>query len=93
MWYKHHSNILRFKERHCAITDHHTREAIATRAIRQCHIASDINVTNGLAKLLPNPVFFSLIKPFLFRIPNGARLPRKIETEAGKVATSDPRGG
>ena len=31
---KYHSNILSIEERHCAITDHHTREAIATRAIR-----------------------------------------------------------
>ena len=31
---KHHSNILRFEERHSAITNHHTRETIATRAVR-----------------------------------------------------------
>ena len=31
---KNHSNILRIEERYCAFTDHHTREAIATRAIR-----------------------------------------------------------
>ena len=65
---------------------------MAARAIRFCHIESEINVADVLTKPLPNPVFHSLIRPFLFRLPNGERWPRKIEPEVEKGETSGAKG-
>ena len=67
------------KKKHCAIAYHRTREAVAARAIRFCHIDSKINVADVLTKPLPNSTFHSLIKPFLFRSPGGKRWPQVPE--------------
>ena len=80
------------KKKHCAIAYHCTREAVAARAIRFCHIESEINVADVLTKPLPNPVFHSLMRPFLFRLPNGERWSRKIEPEVEKGETSGAKG-
>ena len=65
---------------------------MTARAIRFCHIESEINVADVLTKPLPNPVFHSLIRPFLFRLPNWERWPRKTEPEVEKGRFLGPRG-
>ena len=75
------------KKKHCAIAYHRIREAVAARAIRFCHVDSNVNVADVLTKPLPNPVFHTLIKPFLFRAPGGKRWPQvsEISTEGEVV--------
>ena len=80
------------KKKHCTIAYHQTREAVAARAIRFCHIESEINVADVLTKPLPNPVFHSLIRPFLFRLPNGEDGPGRQHQKLKKKKLLDPRG-
>lgn len=66
------------KKKHCAIAYHRTREAVAARIIRFCHIDSQVNVADLLTKPLPNPNFHHLVKPLLFRNPGEPSWPVKL---------------
>ena len=69
------------KKKHCAIAYHRTREAIAARSIRFCHIESGVNIADLMTKPLPNALFHHLVKPILFRNPGDPRWPEKQEVE------------
>ena len=65
------------KKKHCAIAYHRTREAIAARIVRFCHVDSEKNFADLLTKPLPNMTFHNLVKPLLFRNPGDPRWPVK----------------
>ena len=67
------------KKKHCAIAYHRTREAIAARAIRFCHVDSEVNLADLMTKPLPNPTFHALVKPLLFRNPGEAKWPEQTK--------------
>ena len=76
------------KKKHCAIAYHRTREAIAARSVRFCHIESGINIADLMTKPLPNASFHHLAKPLLFRNPGDTRWPEKQEVEVqGELET------
>ena len=57
------------KKKHCAISYHQTREAVASGIVRFSHIDSIDNYSDILTKPLPAPTFNRLVKPLLFRDP------------------------
>ena len=67
------------KKKHCAIAYHRTREAIASRAVRFCHVESSKNMADILTKPLPNTLFHHLVRPILFRNPNDEQWPGLYE--------------
>ena len=71
------------KKKHCAIAYHRTREAIAARSIRFCHVDSAVNLADLMTKPLPNPVFHTLVRPLLFRNPGEPRWPKAPVKEPG----------
>ena len=57
------------KKKHCSISYHRVREAIAGKIIRFAHIKSETNFADILTKPLSNQKFYALVKPLLFRSP------------------------
>ena len=69
------------KKKHCAISYHRVREAIAAKIMRFAHIPSTENIADVLTKKpLPNKTFHYLVKKYLFRQP--------LSLEAGKQLES-----
>ena len=68
------------KKKHCAISYHRVREAIAAKIMRFAHISSSENIADVLTKPLPNKTFHYLVKKYLFRQP--------LSLEAGKQLES-----
>ena len=58
------------KKKHCAISYHRVREAIAAKILRFAHVPSTENIADILTKPLPNKSFHYLIKKHLFRLPS-----------------------
>ena len=44
------------------------REAVAAKVLRFVHVRSEENLADILTKALPNPAFYKLLKPILFRV-------------------------
>ena len=61
------------KKKHLGIGYHRVREAIAAKIMRFAHIRSEENLADILTKALPNPIFYKLVKPVLFRVPAHVR--------------------
>jgi hypothetical protein len=57
------------KKKHNAIAYHCVREAIAARVMRFANVKSEENVSDILTKPLSNETFHSLVKNWLFRVP------------------------
>jgi len=57
------------KKKHNAIAYHRVREAIAAKVMRFAYVRSEENVSDILTKPLNNEKFHSLVKNWLFRIP------------------------
>ena len=68
------------KKKHCAISYHRVREAIAAKIMRFAHISSNENIADVLTKPLPNKTFHYLVKKYLFCQP--------LSLEAGKQLES-----
>ena len=73
------------KKKHCAIAYHQTREAIAARIVRFCHIDSEINIADLFTKPLRNHSFHHLVKPLLFRNPGEPSWPVKYLDIQGEM--------
>ena len=57
------------KKKHCAVSYHKIREAIAAGIVRFSHISSEQNYADILTKPLGPSSFYELVKPLLFRNP------------------------
>ena len=57
------------KKKHCAVSYHRIREAVASGIVRFSHIDSVDNYSDILTKPLSAAVFHKLVKPLLFRDP------------------------
>ena len=57
------------KKKHCAISYHRVREAIAAKILRFAHVPSPENIADIATKPLGNAAFHALIKNYLFRTP------------------------
>ena len=57
------------KKKHLGISYHRVREAIAAKILRFAHVRSEENLADILTKPLANPIFYSLMRPILFRVP------------------------
>ena len=57
------------KKKHCSISYHRVREAIAAKILRFAHIKSTKNISDIMTKPLSGIAFHNLIQPLLFRKP------------------------
>ena len=62
------------KKKHCAISYHRVREAIAAKILSFAHITSSENIADVATKPLGNATFHSLIKKWLFRTPKSLQI-------------------
>ena len=57
------------KKKHCSISYHRVREAIAAKILRFAHVDSTNNIADVMTKALSGIAFHTLISYFLFRKP------------------------
>ena len=57
------------KKKHCAVSYHKIREAIAAGIVKFSHISTEDNYADILTKPLTPKAFRSLVDPLLFRNP------------------------
>ena len=57
------------KKKHCSISYHRIREAIAAKIMRFAHIPSTRNFSDIMTKSLGGNTFYALVKKLLFRVP------------------------
>ena len=57
------------KKKHCAVSYHRIREAVAAGIIRFTHVKSEMNYADIFTKPLSPAIFNRLVQPLLFRSP------------------------